>query len=279
MEASIQTTKLNSTTLEAGKIYDLGTPPITKPTGPVVSLSKTSVADVEPDAASGLTIESAYVIANGSDADINVTTDGTVVTAASVSGGTVTYTVSENTGTARKGWIGLQTGTEEVKKIEINQKGSAAIVLTNITTTTTWGATFWGELYDAEGSSAVQKDFIVGNLGFVNGSGGSGFKFDKSKGQVQLAGTGVAGTKCCLQFKVGGPGKVTIECRSAGSSDRTLKVALGTTEKGSIAAPISSGDKNTDDVTISDAVAGDVVNIYSGGSGINIFTITWTPAS
>lgn len=278
--ASISTDKLTSYTLAAGKVYDLGTPPIVKPAGPSLSLLKTSVSDIEPDAASGLTIDAAYTIANGTDSDIDVTCDGTIVTAASVSGGTVTYTISENTGTARKGWIGLQAGTGSVLKIDVNQKGSAAIVLTNVTTTTTWGASLWGQIYDAEGADAVKKDMIVDNLGFVDG-GGSGFKFDKSKGQVQLAGTGVAGTKCCIQFKVGGEGTVTITCRSANkTSTRNLKVALGNIDKGQISAPGYEGnDPVTEAIPIYGATAGDIVNIYSANSGINIFSITWTPAS
>lgn len=281
-DQSLVTEKLSSVTMVAGAVYDFGCPPISKPTGPSVSLNKTSVSDVEPDAASGLQIADAYAIANGTDTDITVTTDGTVVTAASVSAGTVTYTVSENTGTARKGWIGLQAGSEEVKKIEVNQKGSAAIVLTTITTTTTWGASDWAAIataYSCDGV-ALQQDFIFNNLGFVNGSG-SGFKIASANGQLQLAGSGAAGTKCCVQFKIGGEGTVTIKCRSANkTAARNLKIALGTTEKGQITAPAYEGtDPVTESVPIYNVTSGDLLNIYSANSGINIYEITWTPKS
>lgn len=268
--------------LELGKIYDLGCPNITYTTEPVLTLLKTQADNIPADAATGLTIESAYSLKNCTDSDVTVTPDGTVVTAASISGGTVTYTISENTGDAREGTISLKLGSADAQVITIKQVAAGtATELVNVTTTTTWNAeNTWAPLANDKGTDAVKSDFLFNNLGFLNGDG-SGFKFADTR--VQLAGTGTAGTKLCLQFKVGGPGTVTITCQSGNkTTDRTLKVALGNNDKGSISAPASGNDGsvfNTGSVVISNAVAGNFVNIYSGGSGINITEVTWTPSN
>ena len=89
--------------------------------GPVLTVNVNSVSGVSYAGASGNTITSAYSIAGGDDSDIAVTYDGTVVTAASVSGGTVTYTTSTNSLTTRSGWVGLQAGTGAVQKIAVSQ--------------------------------------------------------------------------------------------------------------------------------------------------------------
>ena len=263
--------------LEVGKIYDLGCPNITYSTEPALTLLKSKVDNVASDAADGLTLESAYSLKNCTDGDVTVTPDGTVVTAASISGGTVTFSVSANTGEAREGSISLKLGAGEAQVITVKQVAAgAATELVNVTATTSWNATnTWKPLFTDKGGDAVKADFLYNNLGFVHG-GGSGFKFADAR--VQLAGSGSAGTKCCIQFKVGGPGTVTVSCQSSNSSsDRTLKVALGSSAKGDISAPGAS--QNTDSVELGDAKAGDLVNIYSGGSGINVFEIVWTPAS
>ena len=45
---SITTEKMKNDVMEVGKVYDFGCPPITKPTGPSLSLLKASVTGVEP---------------------------------------------------------------------------------------------------------------------------------------------------------------------------------------------------------------------------------------
>ncbi|MBO4476617.1 MAG: hypothetical protein J5737_07855 [Bacteroidales bacterium] len=109
---------------QAGKIYNIGTPVFDFSTAPKLTLNK-SMVQVEADAATGLTISGAYTIKNCADADVTVTYDGTTVTAASIASGTVTYSVSENTGEAREGWIGLNLAGEEVQKITVSQKKRA----------------------------------------------------------------------------------------------------------------------------------------------------------
>lgn len=272
-DQSLVTEKLSSVTMVAGAVYDFGCPPITKPSGPSLSLLKTVESGVEPDAATGLTIAGAYAIANCTDADVAVTFDGTVVTAASVSSGTVTYSVSENTGAARSGWIGLQVGTAEVQKITVNQKQTASVTLTTVTSATTWGSSVWAEINGSVGGDPITADMISNNLKFIDG-GKSKIKFTST--YVQLGGSGTAGSATCIQFKAGGSGTLVVNAKAAGTSGtRPLVVCVGSTEVNRYTTTSSFADY-TYNVT---AASGDLINIYSGNSGINIASITWTPAS
>lgn len=269
IESEITTTSLSSKKPGAGLIYNFKTPPFVFSADPELTLKTASIDDVTATAASGLTASGAYVVKNCTDTDVAVTFDGTVVTAASISGGTVTYSVSENTGEARQGWIGLQLAGGEVQKITVNQVAAGtATELVPITAATIWSADNWADMKGKKGTNAVKEDLLFDNIQFVHG-GGSGIKFNDT--YAQLAGSGSA-TKCCLQFKVAGAGKVEITCKSGNSSnDRTLKVAVGSVVT-DISAPGAS--QNTGTVNVSGA---GTVCIYSGGSGINIFTIKWTP--
>lgn len=121
---------------EGGIIYNFGTPVFDFSTEPKLTLNKTSV-QVEADAATGLTISGAYTIKNCTDSDVTVSCDGTTVTAASIASGTVTYSVSENTGDEREGWIGLNLAGGEVQKITVSQKKPVAAG----STTYTWNFT------------------------------------------------------------------------------------------------------------------------------------------
>ncbi|MBR0299021.1 MAG: hypothetical protein IJQ93_01740 [Bacteroidales bacterium] len=270
---SIATEKMKNDVMEVGKVYDFGCPPITKPTGPSLSLLKTSVTGVEPDAAVGLTIDSAYGIMNCTDADIAVTFDGTVVTAASVSGGTVTYSVAENTGSARNGWIGLQVPGGEVQKITVSQKQTSSVSLTAITAATSWGSSVWTAIKTAVGTDPLTADLIDSNLKFIDGGKG---KIKFTNDYVQLGGSGSAGTATCIQFMAGGNGTLVINAKAAGTSgERPLVVCVGSTEVKRYTTTSSFTDYSYS-VTAS---SGDLVNIFSASSGINIASITWTPAS
>ena len=94
---------------------------VEKIVGPSLSVLVSSVSGISYDGSSTNTVASAYTITSGDDSDIVKTCDGTVVTAVSVSGGTVTYTTSTNSGVSRSGWIGLQAGSGDVQKITVNQ--------------------------------------------------------------------------------------------------------------------------------------------------------------
>ena len=273
--AFVTTSKMSSTKLAFGKVYDLGVPPISKPSGPVVTLSKTSVSDLAAAGGVGLTITSAYTITSGSDSDINVTVDGTVVTSASVSGGTVTYTLTENESSSpRSGWIGLQAGTGSVLKITINQLGVAAS-LTAVSTTTTWGSALWTSIQSEVGPDAVSGQFVESNMRFISG-GKIKFGSSNSTKHCQLGGGG-SSSSVCMQIMVSGNGKISFSAAASGdNSNRYLVVSNGATEQGSVAIPYKS-TKTEDEINVT-ASDGDTISIYSRTSTINVYSITWTPA-
>ena len=275
VKADVTTGKFSGK-IALGTVYDLGCPPVSKPTGPVVTLLKTSVSDVEPAASSGLSIVSAYSISNGDDSDVTVTCDGVVVTSASISGGTVTYSVSENTGSSRSGWIGLQVGEGEVQKIAVNQKESASITLTAVSTTTTWGSAEFTALKTEKGTDAISGDFIDSNMKFICG-GKIKFGSSNSTPHCQLGGAGSA-TSVCMQIMVSGNGKLSFEAAASGdNTDRYLVVSNGSSEQGRVAIPKKS-EKVSDEISVT-AVSGDVISIFSSKGSINVYSITWTPAS
>ena len=153
-----------------------------------------------------------------------------------------------------------------------------ATELTTVTTATTWGATAFQKGIDKKGSGDLTSDFIFENLGFVAGGGKFKFGADSGTPRVQLGGTGTPGTKTSIQIKVGGSGTLSLKARASGSAtDRALMVAVGSepVDNGNI-VPTNSADIGTFNYSVT-ANNGDLVNIYSANSGINIYEITWTP--
>ena len=150
--------------------------------------------------------------------------------------------------------------------------------LTTVTAATTWGATVFQKGIDKKGTGELTSDFIFENLGFVAGGGKFKFGADNSTPRIQLGGTGTPGTKASIQIKVGGSGTLSLKARGSGSdSDRKLMVAVGSepVDSGNI-VPSNSGDITAFNYSVT-ANEGDLVNIYSAKSGINIYEITWTP--
>ena len=78
-------------------------------------------SDINNVAAAGVTNATANIVVRGI-ASVTATTDGTVVTAASVSGNVLTYTVAANNGEAREGSITLEGGSVETT-ITVSQLG------------------------------------------------------------------------------------------------------------------------------------------------------------
>ena len=151
--------------------------------------------------------------------------------------------------------------------------------LTTVTTTTSWASVFTELVakYPADQyPDGVTESFVYGNLGFVTGGGKFKFGSDYGVDRAQLGGTGNPGTKNCIQFKVAGSGALTVLARSSGDVARPLKVAVGAKEIGSKDVPDKTGEIETCSFEVT-ASAGDLINIYSGSSGINIYDIQWVP--
>ena len=258
-----------------GKIYDLGTPPVVFPTVPTITIKKDAVTGIAAAAATGLTITEAYSLSNCVDSDVEVTYDGTVITAASISGGTVTYSISENTGTAaRDGWIGLNLAGETAQQITITQMQPTA-ALTPVTVAKTWDvANNFAPLASSMGTDAISTTFVDDNLQYV---GGGKIKFNAA--YLRFDGTGSATDKC-VQFLIAGPGTLSVSAKSANSTatNRSIKIALnGTVDTDVFTVPQGSSSPETHSWTITSANSGDKIAIFSGNSGVNVYSITWTP--
>ncbi len=151
--------------------------------------------------------------------------------------------------------------------------------LTAVTTTTSWASVFTELVakYPADQyPDGVTESFVYGNLGFVTGGGKFKFGSDYGDDRAQLGGTGNPGTKNTIQFKVAGSGALTVLARSSGDTARPLKVAVGAKEIGSQDVPDKTGEIMTCSFEVT-ASEGDLVNIYSGNSGINVYDIRWVP--
>lgn len=165
---------------------------------------------------------------------------------------------------------------------------------------TTWGNADFQYLYETRAGSdkntEVTADFVYNNLNYLMGGGKCKFGEDTNASDVksyryQFGGTGSV-TKQALQFKVAGNGTLAVEAASSSAEVRYVCVSVGDNQI------IVKGDSKTEDDTNDDdniwgclkdksakvfttevtEITGEtVISIYSGGSGINIFSVTWTP--
>ena len=155
---------------------------------------------------------------------------------------------------------------------------------------TSWGAEDFEYLFNTKSAGSkdteVKEDFVYNNLYYLNGGGKCKFGQDENAAGVdayryQFGGSGST-TKQALQFIASGNGTLTIEAASSGSSDRYIGVAVGENLiVGETELMVPGTGENAKkaqifNVTVT-ANAGDRVSIYSLGSGINVFSLTWTP--
>ncbi len=152
----------------------------------------------------------------------------------------------------------------------------------------TWGGTDFEYLFNTKSAGSkdteVTEDFVYNNLYYLNGGGKCKFGEDTNAAgekayRYQFGGTGST-TKQALQFLVSGNGTLTIEAASSGSSDRYVGVSVGETLIVGETELMVPGTKEVKIFTVPvTANAGDRISVYSLGSGINVFSITWTPES
>lgn len=110
---------------------DSKTQTLVDPAAKTITREKASITGV---AAAGTTATETgvYSLSNATDSDLTATPDGTVVTAASVSGGSLTYTVATNTGIAREGSVTISVAGGNSITVTISQLA---------------GATDWSKVY------------------------------------------------------------------------------------------------------------------------------------
>ena len=99
------------------------------PSGNAPATPKISASDIADVPAEGVQNATAEITKKNITGEVTVTKDGTVVTAASLSGETLTYTVSANSGDAREGWIKLAADGAECT-IKVSQVANPDVAQT-----------------------------------------------------------------------------------------------------------------------------------------------------
>ena len=131
----------------------------------------------------------------------------------------------------------------------------------------------------------LKKDadgFTYKGLSFL--FGGGKFKFGQNNNadgvkatRFQYGGTGST-SKQCVSFTVDAPGTLVVEAVSGGDAARPLAVAVDGTELLTQDTPDKTQNAAKLTYTCLSASAGSKITIYSKNSGINVFSITWTPS-
>ncbi len=216
------------------------------------------------------------------DSEATVTSvSGTSMTLSGLSFGNYTYTVKA-----------ISSNTNDYTDSEASESVTLGVRETTETLGTnkeySWGAEDFQFLASVFGDGTeVTESFAYNGMYYI---GGSNFKFgldDKALAsdgsaastRVSLGGTGSTTNRTLILY-VGGSGTLTVEAGSGSdSSDRTLNYQVGTSGTATtlLTAPMRVNNAAKESVTIT-ADAGTPVYIYSAGSGINVFSVTWTPS-
>ena len=154
------------------------------------------------------------------------------------------------------------------------------------TEVTEWGVDAFAALFTQYGSAEVTEDFICEDLYFF--AGGGKFKFGENKNaagekvaRFQFGGSGnYEKNKQIVKFFVPGPGTLKVEAISSGDTERPLMVAIDgtpTVETG-YSLPVKAETPIVVEVDCSTATSGSEIALWSGDSGINVFSVKWIPA-
>ena len=97
------------------------------PAAKVITRLKASIDGVPAAGVTNAVETGVYSLENATDSDLTVTPDGAFVTAASASGGSVTYTVAENTGGARSGSFTIAVAGGNSIQVDVNQLAGTVV--------------------------------------------------------------------------------------------------------------------------------------------------------
>lgn len=267
---------------------------------PTISMNTTSIAGV---AAAGVTttVSSAYNLLNGaSNNDVTITCDGTVVTAASknATAGTIDYTVADNTGAARNGWIKVQYSSEDPHQITVSQLAGATattlddpvvdITVINATTFTgTWTNDAHASDYDWYISTKTSFDAAVSDYLFKGTTSTDGCSFSSNTYTVTKTGSFTSGTSYYFYVLAKGDGSTYSDSENAGKkakgfiiidgSQLTSTATTGSTNKtySGVTVNFSAGAKTQSASTATNKFTDNAILI--GKSGANIHNTTALP--
>lgn len=99
---------------------------------PTINMNTDSITNIPAAGVTNASENGAYTFEFGAtDDQVEVTCDGVIVTSATKDSGNIYYTVSQNAGAARSGWIKVKYGSEEAHTINVSQKAATYQVTLN----------------------------------------------------------------------------------------------------------------------------------------------------
>lgn len=219
--------------------------------------------EVSQESATNLTVANAYTLTNCTDADVTVSYDGSVVTGASVADGTITYSVSANSGYARHGWIGVTVGTMAVQKMDVFQLGNGF--------SWNFNDSNWADAFSAVASSGTEANFdmTIDHLSLKGSNAKWGTRNSKKYIQFKTIGTTEDNY---VKFTATNTGVLKVEASNTGSSNPARAVYV---KVGESSPMVSEGLTGTTAVVkeFNITTAGSVVYIYPGENPLCFYSI------
>ncbi len=233
------------------------------PAAKTITRLKASISGVVAAGVTDATETGVYSLTNAVDGDITATPDGTVVTAASVSAGTLTYTVAANAGAARDGSVTLEVAGGNSITVTVSQLAGVLIFTfsnkdLNLTADSPTG-------YEWSSSKTANS--------FESSNSARGVQFGAAIGEFTLTGT-KTGTGTFAGVK-----KVTLGISTNGDANKnTVSVSVGSTAlKNGESTSYSLPKANNQTVEFSTTTAADgdiVISINDTSKSVYIKTIS-----
>lgn len=214
-----------------GQIFDLGTPWVERT--PELLILKSSINNVPAAGGTDLTITDAYSLNYCEDTDVTVSC-ASPVTAASISGGTITYSIEANTEEdAQTGYIYLKLNDNDPGSISINQLGVNETV-TNVEYT--WNFTDINS--DGKLGVELKTNMAAGSYTYTNNGNtltytttATNDQFQSASNKVYLRPNGNGSlTNRVLSFSADCAGTLTVNASSNNETEMTLHVYCGDSE-------------------------------------------------
>lgn len=227
---------------------------------------------------------------------VNVTSNSYTFKPSSFSTGVYTFAVQ-----AVKAEGDLNHEDSEISETTVTFEKTEAWTAVSSTSPTTWGSDVFKYMYEITGGDS-DRDYVYENMKFLAGGSEISFVSEKNTAGADAyafnSGGSGSTSKRALQFIVPGPGTLTYEAISAGSDPRPVIIFIGDQEytsgagyetnvgkegkngypapaKGSTDAALTT---RTFDLSAESVPSGTVISLSSDNSGINFFSVTWTPA-
>lgn len=233
-----------------------------------ISLLKSSINNVPAAGVDTELEEDVYSLTHATDADLVVTCDGTVVTAADVDNNAdVIYDVAENTGSSRSGWIKITVDGGNTVQITVNQLGTTAFVPFNV----------WEDGFSncTNGTQALTS--LSGSTAGFSGSYSAMTRVYPMTGAIKVGSASNTGTFTtpALSSITGSSASLTVTFKAAGWKGKTCTLTL-TVNKGTVtesgAISIASEDSMTGN---SPSMTGETKTFHITGAD-NTTTVTFS---